>query len=365
VDSVYDLVWADGPMGKVTYGDVFHQNEVEQSTYNFEHANTELLFAQFASHEAEAKRLVELALTLPAYEQIMKASHNFNMLDARGAISVTERAAYIGRVRTLSRLVAQAYYDSREKLGFPLAPGGACAAPRAKLPEPPDPIRKTMNQTLLVELLTEELPPKALVKLGAAFAAGISNGLKSRDFIDAGSVVTTFATPRRLAVSITEVRAVSPDKSIREKVLPVSVALDADGNPDRAAGQEAGRDGPRRRHRRPARTRRRRQGRELFYSYTAAGSELAGGLQAALDEALAGRIPADELPAPPTARPPCSSCARPIRCSPCWAKRSCRCARSASMPAAPRWATASCRTAPRSPSPIRSTTPGCWKMKAR
>jgi glycyl-tRNA synthetase alpha chain len=110
------------------YGDVFHQNEVEQSTYNFEHANTELLFQAFSNHESEAKRLVELQLTLPAYEQIMKASHSFNMLDARGAISVTERAAYIGRVRTLSRLVAQAYYDSREKLGFPMLPGAAKAA---------------------------------------------------------------------------------------------------------------------------------------------------------------------------------------------------------------------------------------------
>lgn len=105
---------------QLKYGDVFHQNEVEQSTYNFEHANTDLLFAQFANHESEAKRLIELQLVLPAYEQIMKASHSFNMLDARGAISVTERAAYIGRVRTLSRMVAQAYYESRERLGFPM-----------------------------------------------------------------------------------------------------------------------------------------------------------------------------------------------------------------------------------------------------
>jgi glycyl-tRNA synthetase alpha chain len=129
VENVYDLVWTeweeDGVKKSLSYGDVYHQNEVEQSTYNFEHANTELLFAAFANHEAEAKRLVELALTLPAYEQIMKASHSFNMLDARGAISVTERAAYIGRVRALSRLVAQAYYDSREKLGFPMAPRAA------------------------------------------------------------------------------------------------------------------------------------------------------------------------------------------------------------------------------------------------
>jgi glycyl-tRNA synthetase alpha chain len=134
VENVYDLVWTEweenGPSGEpvkktLSYGDVFHQNEVEQSTYNFEHTNAELLFQAFNNHESEAKRLIDLALTLPAYEQIMKASHSFNLLDARGAISVTERAAYIGRVRTLSRLVAQAYYDSREKLGFPMAPKSA------------------------------------------------------------------------------------------------------------------------------------------------------------------------------------------------------------------------------------------------
>jgi glycyl-tRNA synthetase alpha chain len=132
VENVYDLVWTEweesGVTKKLSYGDVFHQNEVEQSTYNFEHANTELLFQAFANHESEAKRLIELELTLPAYEQIMKASHSFNMLDARGAISVTERAAYIGRVRTLSRLVAQAYYDSREKLGFPMLGSAVTAA---------------------------------------------------------------------------------------------------------------------------------------------------------------------------------------------------------------------------------------------
>jgi glycyl-tRNA synthetase alpha chain len=126
VENVYDLVWTEwqenGQTKRLSYGDVFHQNEVEQSTYNFEHTNAELLFQAFNNHESEAKRLIELELTLPAYEQIMKASHSFNLLDARGAISVTERAAYIGRVRTLSRLVAQAYYDSREKLGFPMAP---------------------------------------------------------------------------------------------------------------------------------------------------------------------------------------------------------------------------------------------------
>jgi glycyl-tRNA synthetase alpha chain len=99
---------------------VFHQNEVEQSTYNFEHANTTMLFAHFNDYEAEARRLITVPLALPAYEATLKAAHTFNLLDARGAISVTERAAYIGRIRNLSRAVAQAYYDSRERLGFPM-----------------------------------------------------------------------------------------------------------------------------------------------------------------------------------------------------------------------------------------------------
>jgi glycyl-tRNA synthetase alpha chain len=118
-ESVYDLVWAPG----VSYGDVYHQNEVEQSRYNFELANADLLARHFGEFEAEAKRLVEAQCTLPAYEMVMKCSHAFNLLDARGAISTTERAAYIGRVRGLAREVAKAYYASREQLGFPMAPG--------------------------------------------------------------------------------------------------------------------------------------------------------------------------------------------------------------------------------------------------
>ncbi|MAL95022.1 MAG: glycine--tRNA ligase subunit alpha [Haliea sp.] len=121
VDSIYDLVWARGPAGDVTYGDVYHQNEVEMSRYNFEEADTDWLFAQFDHCEKEAQRLVELNLPLPAYEMVMKASHTFNLLDARHAISVTERQRYILRVRTLARGVAQAYYDARAALGFPMA----------------------------------------------------------------------------------------------------------------------------------------------------------------------------------------------------------------------------------------------------
>jgi glycyl-tRNA synthetase alpha chain len=117
-ESIFDLEWAPG----VTYRDVYHQNEVEQSAYNFEHSDVEFLLGAFAAHEKQSKYLMEQRLALPAYEQLLKAGHSFNLLDARGAISVTERAAYIGRIRNLARTVAQSYLDSRARLGFPMAP---------------------------------------------------------------------------------------------------------------------------------------------------------------------------------------------------------------------------------------------------
>jgi glycyl-tRNA synthetase alpha chain len=120
VESVFDLVWTDGPLGRVTYGDVYHQNEVEQSKYNFEYADVDELFRQFDAHEKECQRMLEARLALPAYERMLKTSHTFNLLDARKAISVTERQRYILRVRTLARGVAEAYYASREALGFPM-----------------------------------------------------------------------------------------------------------------------------------------------------------------------------------------------------------------------------------------------------
>ncbi|MGQ0697150.1 MAG: glycine--tRNA ligase subunit alpha [Panacagrimonas sp.] len=121
-ESVYDLVWSDTGGRLVTYGDVYHQNEVEQSTYNFEHADVATLFERFNRAEAECQRLLTLEkpLPLPAYERTIQASHTFNLLDARGAISVTERQAYILRVRTLARGCAEAYFKAREALGFPM-----------------------------------------------------------------------------------------------------------------------------------------------------------------------------------------------------------------------------------------------------
>jgi glycyl-tRNA synthetase alpha chain len=124
VESVYDLVYVEGRDGApdIKYGDVFHQNEVEQSTYNFEHSDVDFLLTAFAAHERQSKHLMAQSLALPAYEQLLKAGHSFNLLDARGAISVTERAAYIGRIRNLARAVAQSYLESRARLGFPMAP---------------------------------------------------------------------------------------------------------------------------------------------------------------------------------------------------------------------------------------------------
>ena len=117
VDSIYDIQWTKD----LKYGDVFLQNEIEQSAYNFEHSDSEFLLTAFSSHEKQACYLVEKNLALPAYEQVLKAAHTFNLLDARGGISVTERADYIGRIRVISRLVANSYLESRKKLGFPLA----------------------------------------------------------------------------------------------------------------------------------------------------------------------------------------------------------------------------------------------------
>ncbi|HRP29922.1 MAG TPA: glycine--tRNA ligase subunit alpha, partial [Burkholderiaceae bacterium] len=129
VDNVFDLVWTEG----LAYRDVYHQNEVEQSTYNFEHSDVAFLLQAFAAHEAQSTKLMDAQLALPAYEQLLKAAHTFNLLDARGAISVTERAAYIGRIRVLARAVAQSYLESRARLGFPMAPRAWAGEVQAQL----------------------------------------------------------------------------------------------------------------------------------------------------------------------------------------------------------------------------------------
>ncbi len=128
-ESIFDLEWTPG----ISYRDVFHQNEVEQSAYNFEHSDVAFLLTAFSAHEKQSQHLMQAQLALPAYEQLLKCGHTFNLLDARGAISVTERAAYIGRIRNLARAVAQSYLDSRARLGFPMAPRAWAASAQAQL----------------------------------------------------------------------------------------------------------------------------------------------------------------------------------------------------------------------------------------
>ena len=128
VESIFDITWTDGPLGRISYGDVYHQNEVEQSRYNFEVADTDALFRLFDHAESESKRLIDAGLALPAYEQMLTASHTFNLLDARQAISVSERQRFILRVRGMARGIAEAYFASREALGFPMCASVARAA---------------------------------------------------------------------------------------------------------------------------------------------------------------------------------------------------------------------------------------------
>lgn len=223
-DNVFDLVytrWHDENGEHVlTYGDVFHQNEVEQSHYNFEASDPEKLLKQFDYFESEAKRLMDLQLALPAYEMVLKAGHTFNLLDARGAISVTERAHYIGRIRQISRAVAQSYYDSRERLRLPdVRKQGT---------------RRIKMASLLVELQTEELPPKALKNLSEAFAQSLFDNLKKQGFVAEGAKVLPYGSPRRLAVHISDVMEKSPDVEFSQRLVPVKVGLDPEGKPTKA-----------------------------------------------------------------------------------------------------------------------------------
>ena len=235
VESIYDIVWTDGPQGRVTYGDVYHQNEVEQSAYNFEKADVEVLFRHFDEHEKACNYLLAAELTLPAYEQVLKASHTFNLLDARRAISVTERQRYILRVRTLARAVAQSYYASREALGFPLLAGAPRveAAPAAPAPAPAAAAAASGRQDFLVEIGTEELPPEALHELENAFREGVRTGLEQAGL--AHGEIRSFATPRRLAVLVKRLAARQPDQDVKRRGPPVSAAFDSAGQPTRAA----------------------------------------------------------------------------------------------------------------------------------
>ncbi len=211
-ESIFDIVWTEGPFGAITYGDVFHQNEVEQSAYNFEKADTDVLLRQFDTHETACQNLLSDKLVLPAYEQMVKASHSFNLLDARHAVSVTERQRFILRVRTLARGVAEAL--SREPRSARLSAAQERRRGASGLMSARD---------LLFELGTEELPPRTLQGLSAALTDGIVKGLDGAGI--AHGAARGFATPRRLAVLVRSCAERAADRQVERRGPPVSSCL--------------------------------------------------------------------------------------------------------------------------------------------
>lgn len=236
VESVFDLIWTHSPHGRITYGDVFHHNEVEQSTYNFEHADVPALLAWFDTCERQSQRLIEANLPLPAYEQMLKTSHTFNLLDARRAISVTERQRYILRVRTLARAVAQAYYAKRESLGFPMLTSTISSSINSStLTETNNVVKSVLGDShdLLIEIGSEELPPQSLQTLSTNLATGLVERLRQANLTFNG--VESFATPRRLAVRITQLASTQPPQEKIRRGPALVAAYAADGTPSKAA----------------------------------------------------------------------------------------------------------------------------------
>ncbi|MBF0161142.1 MAG: glycine--tRNA ligase subunit beta [Magnetococcales bacterium] len=233
VENVYDLVWTPG----ISYGDVFHQNEVEFSRFNFERANTQTLLQRFTSHEAETLALLEQHLSLPAYDQVIHASHAFNLLDARGAISVTERAGYIGRVRALARQVAEGYVAQRERLGFPLLrPSAPVAAPvPAEPPVEPPPLPGGQT-TFFWEIGCEEIPAGLLPGAIAAFGSHMAQGLREAGlFVEGETHIDSQGTPRRLVVWVTGLASRQADRMEERRGPTLERAFAADGRPSAAA----------------------------------------------------------------------------------------------------------------------------------
>ena len=232
VENVYDVEWAEG----VTYGDVFHQNEFEQTSYAFDLSDEDLLFDLFEKYEAEAVRVIKLGYVHPAYDYVLKCSHTFNLLDARGAISVSERTAFIGRVRKLARMCAEVYLKQREKLGYPLMRNAQCVMRNENAMRN----EKTSSQflvpsscNLLLEIGTEEIPAHAM--------PGILNQLKTltekylaEARIDFGEV-KTLGTPRRLSLLVSDVANTQADVEAEKRGPSAKIAFDKDGKPSKAA----------------------------------------------------------------------------------------------------------------------------------
>lgn len=229
VDSIYDLKWNDA----FTYGDLYHRNEVEWSRYNFEEADTSLWLDQFNRSEAEAKRLMEKGLPLPAYDFIMKASHAFNMLDARGVISVTERAGYIGRIRNLSRSIAEAYVESRRELGFPLIKEKKVKEAPPLPPLPKEEYHAEKKDDFLLEIGSEELPATFVEKGFKSLEAQVEQLLKKEGF--SFESIYGFGAPRRLCLKISGLDLATPPTSTERRGPAIQSAFDKSGNPTKAA----------------------------------------------------------------------------------------------------------------------------------
>lgn len=229
VNSTFDLEWS----GDVTYGDIYKRNELEWSHYNFEEANTAMWHRHFEDYENETKQLVKKRLPIPAYDFVMKASHAFNMLDARGAISVSERSSYIGRIRELSKLVAELYIASREEQGFPLLNRFRIHAEEPKaLPTLSESLAQPKEEStddFLLEIGLEELPA-TFVPIGMQ---GLEKGI--RNFLTTQKIpfkdVTSYGTPRRLAVIVEGLALLKPPQETEKKGPAIAAAFDSNGSP--------------------------------------------------------------------------------------------------------------------------------------
>jgi glycyl-tRNA synthetase len=230
VDSMFDLKWND----QINYGDVYKRSEWEWSHYNFTEADTAMWHRHFEDFEAEAKRLIKGHLPIPAYDFVMKASHAFNILDARGVISVTERTGYIGRIRNLAKNLAESYIQSREKLQFPLMRNHRKQKGAAPLAPPLQKCDPAEREAFLLEIGSEELPA-TFVPLGMHQLEHQVATLLKENGLSHGAI-STFGTPRRLAILVKELAGGSESKRVERKGPAVAAAFESDGHPTKAGG---------------------------------------------------------------------------------------------------------------------------------
>ncbi len=227
VDNFFDIIWNDN----FTYHDIYHRNEIEWSHYNFEEASTDMWSRHFDDFEKEANRLMEAGYVIPAYDFVMKASHAFNILDARGVISVTERTGYIGRIRTLARSIAEQYVDSREKLGFPLLKHLKSSNPTAI--DTAMPSITTEKEDYILEIGSEELPA-TFVPIGMKNLKRAIGDLLKKEDIPYDDIIA-YGTPRRLAILIINLKTKKDGTTTKRRGPAISAAYDSDGKPTKAA----------------------------------------------------------------------------------------------------------------------------------